>query len=298
MSRSMMDAYSKAIYDNWVREAVLAAFIQLPWEHELRFLVGHNPQLLLAPPDRKRTFHERMRVWEEGGDLEAHGIRTSLSGVIYGIEDQIHDGLDEMIDLARPRVSTFQTDPWQMFDKGTLDRLMGISYDDMVKMMFPTSVLMDDETINFEPTTRDYTVLLVADDGQVVAEQTKREEINRKLAPFIAPIGRLVYETNIPPRQEGKTLQTRFHMSSDWSEIEMRVLLATLQHETADRVVLDFSRHGGEIAGAYSLMGQSAGQFSDALHTFSRAAAKSKRLPKQPDYLKHDKTKNHRRPRR
>lgn len=197
-------AYYQAIYDAWVREAVLMAFIKLPLENEIRFLVGHDPQKLL-------TYQPTC------------------------------------VDVS------------QLWSKETLDALMGISYDDMVKMMFPASTLIEHETIDFEPTTRDYTVLLVATDGPVVAEQTKREEITRKLAPFISPTGRLVYETNIPPRQEGKTVQTRFHMSSDWSEIEMRVLLATLQHETADQVILDLSKHGGEIASAYSLMGQSAG---------------------------------------
>lgn len=264
MSHSLMDAYFKAIYDAWVREAVLYAFIKMPLEHEIQMLVGHNPQLLLAPPDRKRTFHERMEVWRNYGDLEAHGLKLpdrSKHPLAPHDLDYIEAAAEEP--LMQPRESTFATQPWLTFDKETLDRLMGISYDDMVKMMFPASEIISARPIEFAPT------------------------------------GRLVYDAAIKPaRQEGETVQTRFHMSSDFSKLEMMALLATLQYETADQVILELSPHGGEIASAYSLMGQSAGQLADMLHTFSRAAAKSKRLPKQPDYLKHDKTKNHRRPRR
>lgn len=38
-------------------------------------IVGYNPQKLLPAPDKRRTMRERLDVWANYGDLEAHGIK-------------------------------------------------------------------------------------------------------------------------------------------------------------------------------------------------------------------------------
>lgn len=53
----------------WMASSVMGGAIP----HVTAF-VGYDPQKLLPPPDRKRTFRERMEVWRQGGDLAAHGL--------------------------------------------------------------------------------------------------------------------------------------------------------------------------------------------------------------------------------
>lgn len=92
------------------------------------------------------------------------------------------------------------------------------------------------------------------------------------------------------PSSRGKTdasnPHVRYFLEGDYTQLEMYALLAMLEHES-DPVILDLSPRGGSLPGLNELVA--------GLLKREKCAAP---LPSRPDYHKHDKTKNHRRPRR
>lgn len=260
-----MDAYAKAIYDQWVFEAVMTCAIQMPWPFDVEIICGYNPQRLL----------------------------------------------------------TYQPDDFSyLWNARHLEEMMGTSYAKMTEMMFPKEI--SEETIDFEPRYRTETVIVVGSNGAVVDIESHEVAINRKLAPFVMPVGRLVYDQSpryqaindmeavvprwgesdadplrdiedmvarmnnmiaIQPSAHGKTSAdsewVKFFLHADFSAVEMHALLATLRHETRG-VILELDSMGGAIDG-----------FADAVHLFAKSVAKCEPLPRHPDYHRHDPTKRH-----
>lgn len=54
--RREVEAYVDAIYDRWVREATIAAYIVLPLPDTTWIVCGYDPQRLLPAPSFERMF--------------------------------------------------------------------------------------------------------------------------------------------------------------------------------------------------------------------------------------------------
>lgn len=130
-------------------------------------------------------------------------------------------------------------------------------------MQMPGTINPDEESIDFESPTR------------------------RNLTPYVKPISHKMAVVDI-----------------DYVHVETRILATLAAHPDLRCILLDIESRGGEIAGSADLYQQ----VQDALErekirvSFHRGMDPY-RAPKvaksrQPDYLKHDKTKDHRRGRR
>lgn len=78
--RRMADAFVDAIYQRWFTDAVFSAAITLPFDAEVRVIVGHDPQKLLPSPDKARplTLRERVDLWARDYMTEQY-TRMALS---------------------------------------------------------------------------------------------------------------------------------------------------------------------------------------------------------------------------
>lgn len=229
--REQLDAHSKAIYDQWVFEAVMSCAIKMPWPHDVEIVCGYNPQLLLTD---QRTLTDR-------------------------VCDLLHDGWrDEPPIYNWPAVDIDN----EMIDFGSIPP--GTPSAPMVRYAVVGTGHMIFHHVN---------------EMRAVVPRWGESDTD-PLADIEA-----FYERLTKTEGEGKTDQVLDRyvavLHADFSEIEMRALLAMVAHESRP-VVLDLDPLGGMLPG-----------MNDVLFNLSKEMAKSKVLPRRPDYHRHDPTKHH-----
>ena len=99
--------------------------------------------------------------------------------------------------------------------------------------------LSDDEMIDFDPLYRDETIIFVDPAGDVVDEKTTRVPFERKLTPFVAPLGTGRYRPRdpdmievLPARQQGKT----YVIGHGRLVFDDPITLGTEAHQAIDRL--------------------------------------------------------------
>lgn len=264
---SEVNAWSNAIYESWLREAVLAAYIQMPWPHDLKLLVGHDPQLLLEYKPAQTA--EMAQLWSKAVLDEMMGMSyAQMSEAMFPKEID-----NEFIDFE-PRYRT-----------------------ETVIVAGSDGVVFDIESYDV-PISRNLTPFIVPV-GRVTYEHINnmQDVVPRWGEADTDPLqdiqdfyNRMNDRVAILPSCHGKTDASqewvKFFLHADFSAVEMHALMATLKHETRG-VILELDRTGGAIPG-----------MNDVIAGFTKAAAKAEHLPSRPDYHKHDRTKSHKRTRR
>lgn len=249
---------SRDVYAEFVRHAVIKGLITLPWPHDLRIIVGYDPQLLLPPPDKRRTFHERMDVWREGGDLKAHGMYDG--GVVT--QNGRWDIDNEYIDFNAIPPGT-PSAPIAFYAGQSSGKTQAIN--------------------NMRATVPRW--------GESGADPLA------DIAVMLKDVRAYYDSMKKPAPSQGKTDETaeRFFVHVDMSDAEMGMLIAALgygpravKHETGV-VILDLDSRGGDIPSPLDVYSLFKPQYVTEI-------VKSRK--QGPDYLKHDPTKRHKGPRR
>lgn len=65
----MAKDFADRLYLDWIRRELVYGRLTLPLAHLVPVLVEHNPQRLLAPPDKQRTLREKIAEWGRGEDV-------------------------------------------------------------------------------------------------------------------------------------------------------------------------------------------------------------------------------------
>lgn len=180
-----------------------------------------------------------------------------------------------------------------LWSKDVLDEMMGMSYAQMTSMMSAKEI--SDEFIDFAPLYRTETVIYAQEDGTAVEIGTGRlyyEHVNNT-RHSVPRWGEADTDplADIQDLYERMTGEYRIHCHVEMSEAELTHLFAALRHDSQP-LVLDLDSRGGDIPGSLNELIYRKPHYNDVVSGLA-----PRRKP-APDYHKHDKTKNHRRPRR
>lgn len=277
--RRQATTWADILYDKYVTDAVMRAYIKLPLADEIRYITGYHPQRLLPAPSKP------IDLW---GPKVQELLSTPTSE--WFLDKFFPNVMSEFIDFEPvPKLTRYYIEGghFDMYDREPRRIAPFVKPAAMGKTFYPAAFDEFDKAFPH----------LAAEDDRRMAEFSAITGRRRREPTFITPTGRISYP-HIKPSEamkEGAKSHMAIIAGADYATIELQMLSA-MQMPSVRCLVLDLDSPGGETRGNpqqelyASLLGGLKPIHEDVVDTAAGKRDKS--------YLKHDPSKSHKRRKR